>query len=46
MSEEQILSELSVDNIRKDVRFIVDTLPSRLAGSPNATHGRVQRRAA
>ena len=35
-SEQQILSELLVDNIRKPVRFIVDTLPSRLAGSPNA----------
>jgi len=36
MSEQQILLELSVDNIRKHVRFIVDTLPSRPVGSPNA----------
>jgi hypothetical protein len=36
MSEEQILAELSVDNIRAHVRHIVDTMPSRLAGSPNA----------
>ena len=36
MSEQQILSELSVDNIRKHVRHIVETMPSRLAGSPNA----------
>jgi len=36
MSEQQILSELSVDNIRKHVRYIVDTWPSRLAGLPNA----------
>src|SRR5262249_29347379 len=36
MSEQLILSELSVDNIRKHVRHIVDTLPSRLAGSANA----------
>jgi len=36
MSEQQILSELSVDNIRKHVRYIVDTLPSRLGGTPNA----------
>src|SRR5215510_15122262 len=36
MSEEQILSELSVDNIRNHVRHIVETMPSRLAGSPNA----------
>jgi hypothetical protein len=36
MSERQILSELSVDNIRNHVRHIVETMPSRLAGSPNA----------
>lgn len=36
MSEQQILSELSVDNIRNHVRHIVETMPSRLAGSPNA----------
>jgi peptidase M28-like protein len=36
MSEEQILSELSVDNIRKHVKHIVETMPSRLAGTPNA----------
>jgi hypothetical protein len=38
MSEQQILAELSVDNIRKHVRHIVDNLPSRLAGTPNAAH--------
>jgi hypothetical protein len=36
MSEQQILSELSVDNIRNHVRHIVESMPSRLAGSPNA----------
>src|SRR5438094_4746597 len=36
MSEQQILSELSVDNIRKHVRHIVETMPSRLSGTPNA----------
>jgi Peptidase family M28 len=36
MSEEQILSELSVDNIRAHVKHIVETMPSRLAGTPNA----------
>src|SRR5262245_65570685 len=36
MSEQQILAELSVDNIRNHVRHIVETMPSRLAGSPNA----------
>jgi hypothetical protein len=36
MGEEQILSELSVDNIRKDVKHIVETMPSRLADTPNA----------
>src|SRR5262249_10606712 len=36
MSVEQLLSELSVDNIRNHVRHIVETMPSRLAGSPNA----------
>jgi hypothetical protein len=36
MSEQQILSELSVDNIRKHVRHIVETIRSRLAGTPNA----------
>jgi hypothetical protein len=36
MSEEQILADLSVDNIRAHVRHIVDTMPSRLAGTPNA----------
>jgi hypothetical protein len=36
MSERQILSELSVDNIRNHVRHIVETMPSRLAGTPNA----------
>ena len=36
MSEQEILSELSVDNIRRHVRHIVDSMPSRLAGSPNA----------
>src|SRR5262249_11324842 len=36
MSEEQIFSELSVDNIRTHVKHIVETMPSRLAGSPNA----------
>src|SRR5262245_27055837 len=36
MSEHQILAELSVDNIRNHVRHIVETMPSRLAGSPNA----------
>ena len=33
---EQILSELSVDNIRSHVKHIVETMPSRLAGTPNA----------
>src|SRR5258706_5551395 len=33
---EKILAELSVDNIRTHVRHIVDTMPSRLAGTPNA----------
>src|SRR5689334_13056550 len=36
MSEAEILAELSVDNIRAHVRRIVDTMPSRLAGTPNA----------
>src|SRR6478609_5702305 len=36
MSEQQILSELSVDNIRAHVKHIVETMPSRLAGTPNA----------
>ena len=36
MSEQQILSELSVDSIRNHVRHIVETMPSRLAGTPNA----------
>ena len=36
MSEEQILAELSVDNIRAHVKHIVETMPSRLAGTPNA----------
>jgi hypothetical protein len=36
MSEEEILSELSVDNIRAHVKHIVETMPSRLAGTPNA----------
>ena len=36
MSEQQILAELSVENIRNHVRHIVETMPSRLAGSPNA----------
>ena len=36
MSEQQMLLELSVDNIRSHVRHIVDAFPSRLAGSPNA----------
>jgi hypothetical protein len=36
MSEQQILSLLSVDNIRKHVRHIVDNMPSRLAGTPDA----------
>ena len=36
MSVEQLLSELSVDNIRNHARHIVETMPSRLAGSPNA----------
>jgi len=36
MSEVQILAELSVDNIRAHVKHIVETLPSRLAGTPNA----------
>src|SRR5215467_16267405 len=36
MSEQQILSQLSVDNIRRHVRHIVDSMPSRLAGTPNA----------
>src|SRR5215470_11526721 len=36
MSEQQILSQLSVDNIRRHVRHIVDGMPSRLAGTPNA----------
>jgi hypothetical protein len=33
---DQILAELSVDNIRAHVKHIVDTMPSRLAGTPNA----------
>src|ERR1044072_5197665 len=36
MSEDQILAELSVDNIRAHVKHIVETMPSRLAGTPNA----------
>jgi hypothetical protein len=36
MSEEQILAELSVDNIRAHVKHIAETMPSRLAGTPNA----------
>jgi hypothetical protein len=36
MSEQQVLSQLSVDNIRNHVRHIVDSMPSRLAGTPNA----------
>ena len=36
MSEQQILSQLSVDNIRRHVRHIVNSMPSRLAGTPNA----------
>ena len=36
MSEQQVLSQVSVDNIRKHVRHIVDSMPSRLAGTPNA----------
>src|SRR5436190_1143155 len=33
---EQILAELSVDNIRAHVKHIIETMPSRLAGTPNA----------
>ena len=33
---EKILAELSVDNIRTHVKHIVETMPSRLAGTPNA----------
>ena len=36
MSEEQILAELCVDNIRAHVKHIAETMPSRLAGTPNA----------
>jgi hypothetical protein len=36
MSEQQVLSQLSVDNIRNHVRHIVDSMPSRLAGTPSA----------
>jgi hypothetical protein len=36
MSEQEILAELSVDNIRAHVRHIVETMPSRLAGTPTA----------
>jgi len=33
---EKILAELSVGNIRAHVKHIVETMPSRLAGTPNA----------
>jgi hypothetical protein len=36
MSEQQILAQLSADNIRRHVRHIVDSMPSRLAGTANA----------
>jgi hypothetical protein len=36
VSEEAILAELSVENIRNHVSHIVATMPSRLAGSANA----------
>ena len=36
MSKEQILAELSVDNIRAHVQHICTTMPSRLAGTANA----------
>ena len=35
MSEERILKEVSVDNIRSHVEHIVTEIPSRLAGSEN-----------
>ncbi len=36
MSEDEILGELSIDNVRAHVRHIVETMPSRLAGTENA----------
>lgn len=37
MSEKRILAELSVDNVRSHVEQITQEIPSRLAGSENAT---------
>lgn len=36
MSEEQILSQLSADNVRAHVEYITQKIPSRLAGSENS----------
>jgi hypothetical protein len=36
MPEQKLLAELSVENIRAHVKHIVETIPSRLAGSENA----------
>jgi hypothetical protein len=40
MSEQQILAQLSVDNIRKHVRHIVDSMPSRLVSELSYSPGR------